>query len=511
MTQRHNESHDQPRIGREQAPEHGANFWGDLQVSLTQETRVLDAVNTGDGTTEMPRVAVLDQQRRTAPRQRSRRLWPVAVAAAVLAMVGLGALELQRPTDPASTTETVAGPAVESELLALDGPTSSDDEVVDGEADTAANDADLAPNVDGPETDRSAPPPQLEPTPADPPAVTRIFDPAGGAVGEPDYVPSDSSLSDDATFLANWKDAGLTWYAETDTQANCVDRSASEIKYVNGSGRAQDARDPQLRFTGTISHFVMHPEDNIAAWIVTCGDQMELYTATLQSSGRIDHLELIWLGQGSARTALTLWDGTELNLNAIEPAGRPFAIAYDTATDVITRDGNPTRAALEAGSPVRRESTPRAATADGGVSYWVGQAPTDTFSACPELAGSDQADTIWVRANGTWQPGLLDDTTVGRITAFALESTFSQVAFADFCSGQEQRLFLGTQRADGRISNVREVSLAPYVPGFATELFWSDAQTLRIEIDNSEIGGAPNRLDFRFDDGRQEGIIIVVE
>ena len=108
-------------------------------------------------------------------------------------------------------------------------------------------------------------------------------------------------------------------------------------------------------------------------------------------------------------------------------------------------------------------------------------------------------------------PALVDATPVGIITAAAVEPTFAQIAFADVCDGQTQRLFLGTQRADGRISNLREISLTPYVPGFASELFWVDAETLRIEIDNSEFGAQPNRLDLRLDDGREAGVIVQLD
>jgi hypothetical protein len=108
-------------------------------------------------------------------------------------------------------------------------------------------------------------------------------------------------------------------------------------------------------------------------------------------------------------------------------------------------------------------------------------------------------------------PAVADGTAVGEVTAVALEPEFSQVAFADSCEGTRGRVFIGTQRADGLISNLREIDLAPYVPGFADKLYWADTQTLRIETDNAAHGFGAVRFDFRFDDGREQGIIVQLD
>ena len=507
MTQ---DDYDNDRVlARQPAPEHGASFWNDLEASLG------DAAPSGDGapsrTEQLPAVAsITDRAASSEPAQPPRRLWPLAAAAAVLALFGIGIIAFQATDDPVRTAEVVAGPdQVDDQAPALDGPGSgdaADATDTDVTADTTDSAVEVVPTPE-PEQANSA---VAQPTATAVPQ--REFDAAVGAIGTAAFTPFDDSLSPSATFLANWDERALTWFAETDADTSCVDRNVAEISYVNGSGLVQDVRDPQLRFSGDISHFTVHPDENLAAWVVACGGQLELYVASLLDSGEVDQLNLVWLGQGSIRAALMLWDGQEINFNAIDPGGTPFAIAYDIEADVLTRNGGPARTELEAGSPVRREATPRVASADGGVSYWVGQAPADIFSACPDTFGSDQTDTLWLRyGDGTWQPALIDDTPLGRITAVAIEPTFSQIAFADVCDGQTQRLFLGTQRADGSVSNLREISLAPYVPGFASDLFWVDAQTLRIEIDNSAFGTPPIRLDFRFDDGRQEGIIVQLD
>ena len=98
------------------------------------------------------------------------------------------------------------------------------------------------------------------------------------------------------------------------------------------------------------------------------------------------------------------------------------------------------------------------------------------------------------------------------LVAFSVDRGSSQVAFADACPGINiGRFFLGTLRADGRISSVRTIDISTFATGHVSMLDWIDGQTLRLHTDNSNTGGGVLRFDYRFDDGRDAGVLVQVD
>ena len=368
------------------------------------------------------------------------------------------------------------------------GDTTSDDGQDATAGDTVAGDG---------ENDSESAPPVATPVPAPP---IPDFASARGAVGDPEHLPLDGGVDANGTYLANWSERRLTWYAVTDPATSCASAGHSEILYVNRSGITQELRDPQLRFSGEVSHFVVHPEQDRAAWVVACGNQLELFVATLDATGQVEDLTLAWLGDGSTSSALVLWDSDEVSLNAIEPDGKAFAVEYNAETGLLSRNGGPSRIMLEAGAPAERSLTPIAASPDGGLTYWTGKAPAGTVSECKELFGSGQSDTLWLRqGEGQWRLAAAGEFPLGTVTAAALDSEALRLAFADVCPGNSGRVILGTQLADGRIGELQEIDLTPFVPGYVAQLFWVDDATLRIETDNTEFGFGTVRFDYRLD------------
>lgn len=507
----------EPVIERAETPEHGPDFWDNLSDKLVGDTR------------QMP--AAAPTPIRPPSPKRDRRLWPMAAAAAVLALVGFGALISRGGNDP--STEVVAGPTTvaEASAAALDGPTDEDadieadpgeaepadsNDVGDTETSDAANaETETTESVETTtDADATSAPATTTTLPTADTAVAPllVFDAALGAVGDTQYPPLDQGVPASATFLGTWADRQLSWYAVTDPSGSCQDEAYAEIRFVNPSGITQLVRDPQLYFSGEISHFTVHPERDLAAWVVSCGQQIELHVASLTPTGEVQDIDMVWFDEGSISSALVTWQGDEVSLNAIDTLGTPFFIDYSIVNRIPSRNDGPSRIMLEAGAPGRRSLVTLAANADASRTYWAGRAPSGTLSACPEDFGSDIADTLWLRSGeGQWQLAVADETPLAAITAMAIEPEFNQVAFADLCEGEVGRLFVGTVRADGLLSNLREIDLAPYVPGFAAELFWADPQTLRIETDNTEYGFGTVRFDFRFDDGSDQGILVQLD
>ena len=514
-------------VGPEKAPDHGPEFWNRLDHALEREAGSLASAGAASdatteiagvvpphATTQMPRFRSVDGSANDAPTlERSRLRWPAAAAAVAVVVLGLGFLAARGGSDPAATTEVVDAPSTFDGAPAADGSGQGGGETPDEASDPANPTDDTAPVVaDGevepelssttPETatgqdsnqdDAGTPPTDAAPIPD--------FALARGAVGEPEYLPLDQGIPDDGTYLANWPERALTWYAVTDPDATCADPNYSEIRYVNGSGITQPIRDPQLHFSGEISHFVVRHEQNLAAWVVACGEQLELHVATLDGTGRFDTPTLVWLGEGSTSAALVQWAPDAVSLNAIEPDGKVFAVDYNIETGLLSRNGGPSRIMLEAGAPASRSLTPLASSPDGGLTYWQGAASAGTVSACAELFGSGRSDMLWLRqGEGRWQPAVPADLPVGSITAAALDSTSQRIAFGDLCPNESGRVVIGTQLPDGRIGDVITLDLAPFVPGFAGQLFWIDEQTLRIETDNSQFAVAGVRYDYRLDE-----------
>jgi len=513
-----------PLFSSELTPEHRPTFWADLDASLSTQTaemtRPMERVGeraeeaAADRTEQMPRVARLPRRDRQDVRSsRSRRTWPLAAAAAVLAILGVGFLVLRDPQTPGTTTEIVSGTTTDSDAAPLDGPDddsndSATDEATSNEPDADADDddglsaeggGDNAGGEDDPTATTSGT--AADPTPVAGPPIPD-FAPAAGAEDVDRFLPLDQGLPEHATFLGTWADGAVSYYAVSATDASCEEADYAQIRAVNGSGITQDVRDPQLRFSGEISHFAVQSGVRRAAWVVACGTQLELYVATLNSVGHVDTSQLVWIGEGSTSTALVLWDGDEVNFNAIAPDGKFFAIAYGTESELLSRNGGPSRIMLEAGAPGQRSLTPLAASPDGGLLYFTGRAPAGTVSECPELFGSGVSDTLWLRqGEGQWLLAMAGDRPLATVTAAAIESEFNQFALADVCEGKPGRVLVGDQLPDGRIGDTREIDLTPFVPGFVSQLHWIDADTLRIETDNSRNGFGIVRFDYRLDEG----------
>lgn len=515
--------HESP-VEPEQAPDHAPDFWNRLDVSIHAETAsplIVRQPATGaassEATTQAPRRASVGIGTGAAlpihvspvpMTRRSQSKWPLAAAAAAVILLGLGFVVARGASDPATTTEIVAAATDDAGVASADGsgdsdvedaPAAEQDDYADETSTNAAGDSGGAEETaratnDGAAANASSDDDDDETQLA----VAQIpdFDAARGATGDPEYLPLDGGVPADATYLANWPQRALTWYAVTAPDTTCADPGHSEIRYVNGSGITQP------RFSGEVSHFVVRHEQNIAAWVVACGEQLELYVGTLEPTGRIIEPTLAWLGRGSTSSALVLWESNEVSLNAIEPDGAAFSVGYNIETGLLSRNGGPSRIMLEAGAPAERSLTPLAASPDGGLTYWQGSAQAGAISDCAELYGSGRSDMVWLRqGEGQWQHAVIGDFPVGTITAGALDSASLQFAFADACPGQSGRVVVGTQLGDGRIGDVTTIDLTPFVPGYGAHLFWVDEFTLRIETDNTEFGFGAIRFDYRLDQG----------
>lgn len=508
-------------------PDHRPGFWADLELAFeesalaqpagharTQElpaagpTDAVEAVSPVVDDLAVRRADRGDPVGDTAGDGNGRRIWPMAAAAALIALVGIGFLATRNPTNPTLTTDLVAGTTeAEADIVPLDGPV---DEAADGAVADPEVDADADAGADSASADSSSDSTTssaaADPTPA---AVLQpAFEVAAGADGAPAYFALDGGLPAGATFLANSSRYALTWWAIPGD--DCNDANYSSLRYVNGSGLTQDVSEPDLGFSGDVSHFTVGADH--AAWVVSCGNQLELWVASVATTGRLERAQLVWFGTGQPQNALMLWADSEVSLSLLGASGTPFSIEYETADGTATRNGRPTRFQQESGTREHR-STPVAVSADGTLSYWPGVSDQGQG----ECAGSfGRAGTLWLRRLTTdaipvWEPALADETRLGEVTAVAIEPDFSQVAFADTCADSESRVFVATQRADGQLSNLREIDLGPYVPGFADALYWIDSETLRIHTDNSQYGFDLVRLELRLDDGRENGVIVQLD
>jgi len=518
----------------DQAPGHALDFWSRLDASIQAETvsppvaeqPPADAALV-DATAQLPRLASGDSGA-VAPSsvpltpvpmtRRSQPKWPLAAAAVAVVVLGLGFLVARGASDPATTTEIVAAPNDDAGVASADGSGDIEDAPAAGQDDdtdetssggtgdsVGADEADAGDTpTDNDATNGAAVDASSDDADETQPAVAPIpdFDAARGATGNPEYLPLDRGIPADGTYLANWPQRALTWYAVTAPDTTCASPGYSEIRYVNGSGITQQIRDPQLRFSGEISHFVVRHEQNVAAWLVACDEQLELYVGTLEPTGRIIEPTLAWLGRGTTSSALVLWESNEVSLNSIEPGGAAFSVDYNIETGLLSRNGGPSRIMLEAGAPADRSLTPLAASPDGGLTYWQGSAEPGAVSDCAELYGSGRSDMVWLRqGEGQWQHAVTGAFPIGTVTAAALDSASLQFAFADVCPGQSGRVVVGTQLLDGRIGEVTAIDLTPFVPGYGAQLFWVDEFTLRIETDNTEFGFGTVRFDYRLDQG----------
>lgn len=464
------DEHNRPVFEPDPAPDHGPAFWTGLGSAMNEPA---DTVVALDAVSEPDRPA---------------RLRPLLAAAALVVVVGLGAL-LVRSLDSGDSTDLVAGEPTENALVPLDGPDGSGSDDPDSSA---------------------APEPTPTPTSSPVTADVRPITPAPSVQGPPEFArawgntatsifaPITGQLPDEARFLASWNERRVSWFSVPGT--DCNDLTFSQIYYVNDAGGALPIHEPQLHFSGSIDYFTVQPESGRAAWLVSCGTQLELHVGLLAGSGDISSSQMVWVGEGVVPDALMLWDGSVVSFNAISPDGQPFFVDYDIMTNQILGTGVAVDES-EPGRPTGVASVLVGATADASFTYW-NAAGSDVFAPCDATSS-----TLWVRADVGDQPlwtRALGEVDAGVIMAFALDDRFAQVAFADTCEGRDGRVFIGTRRADGEITNVQELDLSPYVGGFADELYWIDDTTLRIETDNRALG--VNR--FSFDYLIDEGIVV---
>lgn len=591
-----NKNSDGAVLETQATPEHRNGFWSELESAMTSDG---NESSSAPPTEELQVAPVTSAPHSVADeltaRRNRRRIWPMAAAAAALALVGIGFLATRSGTDPGLSTDLVAGTPGAADIVPLDGP---QDESADSNADasdgsgaegaeaddsgSAAASGGATADTDGdPEPDSGAavdplilstPRPEFEPW--------LDFVPAVGATGEPEFFPSGGAPRR-STFLANSEQDSVTWWAVT--KGYCIDPQYSTIRSVNGSslqelfdrrdelithrnqarseldafigqlpvlrdaeelpaadvrelerlngewssalealglldraqrlrqGVTQDAFEPNLSFSGDISHFTTSAGGK-AAWLVSCGPQIEFWVGSIVPGGRLADAHMVWFGPGQSQNGLMLWVENEVSVSLLGTDGTPFSIEYETVEQTVTRNGRPTRFQLESGV-IEHRSTPAAASADGDLSYWPGISDQGE-GACAGSFG--RANTLWLRRLTTeaipvWEPALAEDTRIGQVTAMAIEDEFSQVAFADVCPDEVGRVFIATQRADGRLSNLREIDLSPFVPGFADALYWVDSETLRIETDNSQYSVDAVRFDFRLDDGRENGVMVQLD
>ena len=479
----------EPVFGRDPAPDHGPTFWADLEHGLARTAPY--------AAPEHPTLVMAVESDEASHRQV--RHWPVLAAAAVVLLVALGVIAARGlDSGDGDTADVVSGEVGsddgdDGQVVPLDGPNNDEpnnNDTGDVDAASAANPAS--------EAEGSVVVISPDPTPE---SLPLEFERALGNDDLVVYGPIAGELPNDARFLATWEERRLSWFSAAEETDDCHDLTHTQIYYVNEARIAQPLRDPQLHFSGDIDHFTLRPDIGRAAWLVSCGAQLEFYVAELADTGQVVSIDLVWLGSGQPANSLILWDGPVVSLSSLNLERTPFFVDYDLSSGRLSGDGVLGPAPSESGHPIGRSSIPVGASADADFTYWNAQDP-DGQGGCQSTS-----NTLWVRDSGAgadgavWSEAVIDNSELGVVTAFALQDRYSQVAFADACQGVDGRVFIGTQRADGRISNLRELDLSPYVPGFADEVFWVDDSTLRIETDNSAFDVHSVRFDYRVRDG----------
>lgn len=482
----------EPIIRRESAPDHRAGFWQDLEASMTAPTEATpprEATVRGDsaGSGETGVIPTPDRS--------DRRLWPLAAAAMLLAVVGLTVLLLPQegsrtelvvaPTDDAvQRVPDVAAAGGDSE----DDPTQSSD--IAGEASASPTDAPAAEVVGD-----AAAEPTVAPEPENAAPVT-TYPAAPGNDDTEVWLPS-RPLPEGTRFLATWEDADLSWFGLVDESQPCSSDDYAQVVHVTPAGFALPIVEHVLGFSGAISHFTMSPDATGVAFLAACDGRLEFYVArTVPAMGELTDLRLAWVGSGSEATAFVIWvDGT-VSLNGIDRWGSPFHVDVDPAQGVVTGSGLPVE------PEPARDSWIVGATSGGEYSYWNVRAD-DTCDG----------EALFLRTGGgTWRPALLEPIDAGAIVAFDIDHRSSRVAFADACGGiNGGRLFLGTLRADGLISSVRTISLAAFATGHVSMLDWVDGQRLQIQTDETVTAGTRLRFDYVFDDGGDAGVLVLVD
>lgn len=493
---------DRPVLRRQKAPEHRPGFWEDLDVAMAEPatpTATLPAQPAGrpDG------VVTLEPEARAA---RSRRVWPLVAAAAVLAMVGLGMLFARGASDPG--TELVSGDV--SDPAVADAPTTGGTD--DADADQAADQA-------------SAPIPTAVPSDAEPNTAADADDASSASEGStpatqaidlddldvPTYVtaagnrdslmfPPVTPFADGTRFLATWEQQQVSWFSLADIEADCTRPDHSTLRYVTVDGFDFDASDPAIRFAGNASNFAFN--DQHLAWVAECEGRLMLLVASQSGvPGQMFGPRLAWVGRGSDTAALVSWDGSVVQLSSVDDAGEPFFVEVDMQSQIVS--GSAVRS--DVGPGTGRDSWIVGATPSGETTWWNATQATGA-TTCDGRTLSRHTDA------GGWESPFVDPVAVGAVQTLAVNPALSMVAFSDACPGiNEGRFFIGTLRADGLISSVRTIDLSAFASGSVFVLDWTDPLTLRIHTDESVTGGFPLRFEYVFDDGRDAGVLVLLD
>ena len=488
---------DKPVLRRQTAPDHRPGFWDDLDAALTDpasQTATLPAQGPA---------AIASEERR-----RSRSVWPLVAAAAVLAFAGLGLLFARGGDDPG--TEVVSGSEA-VDVAVADAPPAGEGADADAEGDVPAPipTAVIEDDVD-PET------PDGEPADAETGAVAVPIDvdePAPidlDSLDVPTYVtaagnrstlmfPPATPFADGTRFLGTWEAQQVSWFSLADIEADCTQPDHSTLRYVNADGTDFAVSDPAVQFAGNASNLAV--TDRYFAWVAECQGRLVLYTSAHgRLPGQTSDPRIAWMGRGSDTSALVSWTGTTVQLSSVDETGEPFFVQVDMQSQVVSGSG----ARSDVGPGTGRDSWIVGATPDGSTTWW--NATEVTASSCDgsTLARHTEA--------GGWESPFVNPVDVGAVQTLVVNPALSMVAFSDACPGiNEGRFYIGTLRADGLISSVRMIDLSPFATGSVSVLDWTDPVTLRIHTDESVTAGSELRFEYVFDDGRDAGVLVVLD
>ncbi len=497
---------DRPVLRREQAPDHRPGFWEELDVART---------DSGATTVTSTMPAQPAPQIDAASASSSRSLWPLVAAAAVLAVFGLGLLFVRGGAEPG--TELVSGgDTADADSSFADAPGSDAEgnnaeeadaegnrtgEAVEGEAasipvPTAVADETTTPATGGESGDAGEP--ATQPIDLDDLDVPTYV----AAAGNRDSLmfPPANPFADGTRFLATWEQQQVSWFSLADIEADCTRPDHSTLRYVTSDGFDFAASDPEIRFPGNASNFAF--TDQHLAWVAECDGRLALYVASQSGvPGQMFGPRMAWIGRGSDTAALVSWSGSAVQLSSVDDNGEPFFVEVDLQSRIVS--GSAVRS--DVGPGTGRDSWIVGAAPDGATTWWNATQATGA-TTCDGATLSRHTEV------GGWDSPFVDAVDVGAVRAFALNPELSMVAFSDACPGiNEGRFFIGTLRADGLISSVRTIDLSAFASGPVFILDWTDALTLRIHTDESVTGGFPLRFEYVFDDGRDAGVLVLLD
>lgn len=497
---------DRPVLRRQNAPEHRPGFWDDLDAAMAapaaQDSSADHEVSLRPVT---PTGRVASAPHAAGDRRRSRRMWPLVAAAAALALAGLGMLFVRGADDPG--TEVVSG-SDGGDVAVADAPPAGEGADADADATageeispipTAAADADTTEPSDA----------GVAPTPLEAEPASESID--LDALDVPTYVtaagnrdtlmfPPATPFADGTRFLGTWEDERVSWFSLADIEADCTRPDHSMLRYVDARGFDFDVTDPAARFAGNASNFAF--TDQHLAWVAECEGRLMLYVASQSGvAGQMFGPRLAWIGRGSDTAALVSWSGSVAQLSSIDDAGEPFFVEVDMLSQTV--GGSAVRNDVGAGTG--RDSWIVGVTPDGTTTWWNATQPGGS-STCDGRTLTRHTEA------GGWESPFVDPVDVGEVQALAVNPELSMVAFSDACPGiNEGRFFIGTLRADGLISSVRTIDLSAFASGSVFILDWTDPLSLRIHTDESVTGGFPLRFEYVFDDGRDAGVLVLLD